>query len=226
MILKKDEVQMLKIFKYETEYFKLLIIVIAVLPLIFTVFAMNDFLLFQQVYFLKKYFWSVVVGLGIYAFVFMIWSLRKKELRDRKHILLPVSLKKIAFSRWIFGVAPFILTFFYLEIIRFCLPEQQIIFVERISGQLGLLFIFLAALDLLINASFAINQNSILKQKIFLAGILLMLLISTIIVSNLVSDSGIKPFPNGGEELFFFIWGLIISIIDVFVFAKRKSFLR
>jgi len=216
---------MLKILKAEIEYFKLLILAIVLLPLLFTVFAMNDVLLFQNVYFLKKYFWSVVVGLGIYAFVFMIWSLRKKELREREHILLPISINRIAFNRWLFGVAPFILIGGYLEIIRHCLPDQQTIFIERINGLLGILFMFLTAFDLLMNASFAITQKSYFKRKFSLAGIFLALLILTIAIINFVSSSEIKPFPTGGEEIFFFIWGFMISVVDAFVFIKRKIFL-
>ena len=73
---------MLKILKAEIEYNKTLLVVMLLLPLSFTIFALNDVKLFPQIYFLKKYFWSMVIGLGTYFLVYVIWTVRKKEFRD------------------------------------------------------------------------------------------------------------------------------------------------
>ncbi|NOX17506.1 MAG: hypothetical protein GXO87_04390 [Chlorobi bacterium] len=230
---------MLKILMAEIKYFKLPLLVIFALPLIFTVAALNDILLFEQVYFLKKYFWSVFVGLGTYALIIIIWSLRKKEIRERVHAALPVSVGKLAVGRWIFAVSPFLIVGFYVELLRCFIPVRQIIFIDRINGQLGMLFLALAAVDLAMNSWSALEFKRYDKRLFFTGLISAALLISGFGVIYLASASIIQPLSpsgdenifliqpqtSGGEEILFFVWGTVLSVIDLFVFKKRKSFL-
>ncbi len=109
---------MYKLFKSEIEYFILPVIIVVMLPLSFTFSALNDLKVFTEIYFLKKYFWSTVIGLGIYGLVFIVWSIKKKELRERVHALIPMSVKSISISRWLFGIIPFVLVGFYIELLR------------------------------------------------------------------------------------------------------------
>ena len=216
---------MLKILKAEIEYYNLLILLLVILPLCFTIFAENDILLFTNIYFLKKYFWSVLVGLGIYGIVFAIWSSRKKELRERIHALIPVKLKKRSISRWILGISPFIIVGFYIEMHHYFLPEQQVIFIDRINGQLGLMFIALAGVDLVINMWITFESKRYDKKILYSFSIVVGLLVLTFGVIYLVSTSIIKPLGFGGEEIFFFIWGTILSVLATILFSKRKSYL-
>ena len=216
---------MFKLLKSEIEYFILLVLLIILLPLCFTVFAINDVQAFSQIYFFKKYFWSVLVGLGIYALVFIIWTLRKKELRERKHALIPLATKKISISRWLCGISPFILVGLYIELHHYFLPTGQQIFIDRINGQLGLIFIALIAVDLVINFWIALERKRYAKRIIISVMLVITLTALSVGVIYAVSTSIIKPFGFGGEEIFFFIWGIIISIVDAIVFTKRKSFL-
>ncbi len=213
---------MYRLLKTEINYFKLHLSVIVLVSLIFTICALNNIKLFPQIYFLEKYFWSVIVGLGIYALVFMIWSMRKKEMRERQHALLPISINKLTFTRWLFGVSPFILVGFYIEMLRSILPSQQLIYIERINGQLGMMFIALVGFDLVINSWFALQSKRYDKRLIYTVILSIALIILSFGVIYIVSASIIKPFGFGGEEIFFFIWALIISLVDATIFTKRK----
>jgi hypothetical protein len=216
---------MLALLKTEMKYFRLPLLVIIILPLIFTAFAISDIKTFPQVYFLKKYFWSVLVGLGIYGLVFLIWSMRKKEMRERKHALTPITVNRISFIRWLFGITPFVLVGLYIELLHGVLPLDQLIFIDRINGQLGMMFIALVAVDLVINSWIALESKRYDKRLIYSFLLIIALIALSIGVIYSVTTSLIKPFGFGGEEIFFFIWGLLLSVIDALIFTKRKSFL-
>jgi uncharacterized membrane protein YqjE len=106
---------MITLIKTEVKYFGLQLVLILLLLLAFTAFSLNDIKIFVQIYFLKTYFWSAIIGLGVYGLVFIIWSIRKKEMRERVHALIPMSVKSISISRWLFGIIPFVLVGFYIQ---------------------------------------------------------------------------------------------------------------
>jgi hypothetical protein len=216
---------MFRLLKSEIEYYWLFILPIILLPLSFTSFAINDVKVFTEIYFLKKYFWSALVGLGIYVFVFIILAIRKKELSERKHALIPLATNKISISRWLFGISPFVLVGLYIELHHYFLESEQKIFIDRINGQLGMMFVALVAVDLVLNSWIALESKRYDKKLIYTFLITTLLAVLSFGVIYAVSTSLIKPFGFGGEEIFFFIWGIIISIIDAVVFTNRKSFL-
>jgi hypothetical protein len=78
--------------KIELKYFKIPLFVIVLLLLLFTIYAINDVQVFSDIEFLGKYFWSMVIGLGSYGIVFILWSQRVKEKHERMIYLLPISL--------------------------------------------------------------------------------------------------------------------------------------
>jgi hypothetical protein len=216
---------MLALLKSEMKYFRFPLLVMIILPLIFTAFALSDIKTFPQVYFLKKYFWSALVGLGIYGLVFMIWSMRKKEMRERKHALTPIAVNRISFMRWLFGISPFVLVGLYIELLHGVLPFEQLIFIDRINGQLGMMFIALVAVDLVMNSWIALESKRYDKRLIYSFLLVVALATFSFGIIYSVTTSLIKPLGFGGEEIIFFIWAIIISIIDTIVFTKRKSFL-
>ena len=187
---------MWELIKAEIEYFKIPLMAIVILPLSFTIFAMADIHLFHQTYFLKKYFWSMVLGVGTYAFVLIIWTIRKKEMRDRLHSSLPVSLNQTAIIRWLFGIAPFILTWIYIEMLRNVIPVAQTIFMNRINAQIGLMFIFLTSFDVIINA----DNSLVYRRYVKLFLIILVLIFLSLGVIYLVTISVIPPFPIGESQ--------------------------
>ena len=216
---------MLQILKAEIEYFWIHLLIIVMLLLSFTVFELNDIAFFSDIYLFKKYFWSMVIGMGAYFIVYVIWVVRKKELRDRSTIILPLNINQLSIVRWLFGITPFVFILLYLEMNRFILPEQQAIFIDRIYGQLGMMFIALAAIDLVMNAWSALALLRYDKRLLYSFLLIVVLTVSSFGVIYAVSTSVIKPFGFGGEEIYFFIWGLVVSVVDAIIFTKQKSFL-
>ena len=216
---------MLQILKAEIEYFWIHLLIIVMLLLSFTVFELNNIAFFSDIYLFKKYFWSMVIGMGAYIIVYIIWVVRKKELRDRSTIILPLNINQLSLVRWLFGIIPFVFILLYLETNRFILPEQQAIFIDRINGQLGMMFIALAAIDLVMNAWSALALLRYDKRLLYSFLLIVVLTVSSFGVIYAVSTSVIKPFGFGGEEIYFFIWGLVVSVVDAIIFTKQKSFL-
>lgn len=213
---------MLKILKAEIEYFKIPLIAMAIPLIAFSVFASADIHLFQNGRVLKKYFWPLSIGMGTYALVFIIWIFRKKELRDRSHSVLPISLDKITFTRWLFGIAPLILIWTYLELLRNFIAADQIVFVFGINLILGFMYLFIVSFDLILN----LDEN-LLKYKIIINYLVAILIaVSSIIISVLIFKTSVLPIlVIVGNEFYLLAWVLLLSILDAYVSRKRKSFL-
>ncbi len=216
---------MWKLIRTEIVYNKYLFGAQLILLVAFTTFALMDISPFENSYFLGKYFWSILVGLGIYLLVFALWSIRKKETRDRLHGLVPVNIKRLSIMRWVLGVSPFLLGIIYLESLEFVLPHGQQVFVGRINAQLSLLFIFIASFDLIINMD---NYLGILfsKYRYRIVGVTaaLIIVLSSLLI-YLIIQLEIDSILIFGDWIFFFIWGFLISIVSTVIFSKRKSYL-
>ncbi len=217
---------MFKYLKSEMEYYRYYMGGIILLPILFAVFAALNIHFFQNVYFLTKYFWSMVVGMGTYLFVFIIWTLRKREAREQIAVLIPIKRWQFSIERELFGIFPFVFSFIFIELLKFEIPEEQIVFIHRIQAQLGMLFIALVTVDLVLNFwNVLINLEYILRAVIASLVVILLIVLSSAVVYSISSDI-LKPFGFGGEEIYFLIWGLILAVIDVIVFVKRKLFLE
>ncbi len=213
---------MLKILKAEIEYFKIPLIVMVIPLIAFAVFAAADIHLFQNGRVLKKFFWPLTIGMETYALVFIIWTFRKKELRDRSHSVLPISLDKITFTKWLFGIAPLILIWTYLELLRNFITADQIVFVFGINLILGFMYIFIVSFDLIL------NLDAIIFNYTFIISYLVAIIISalSVIISFFIFKTSVLPILIiVGSEFYFIIWVILLSILDAYVFKKRKSFL-
>ncbi len=211
---------MLKILKAEIEYFKIPLIVMVIPLIAFAVFAAADIHLFQNGRVLKKFFWPLTIGMGTYALVFIIWTFRKKELRDRSQSVLPISLDKITFTRWLFGIAPLVLIWTYLELLKNFIVEDQVVF--GINLILGFMYIFIVSFDLIL------NLDAIIFNYTFIISYLVAIIISalSVIISFLIFRTSVLPILIiVGSEFYFIIWVILLSILDAYVFKKRKSFL-
>ena len=216
---------MYKLLKNEIEYFIIPISVIVILPLSFTFATLSELQVFSEIYFLKKYFWSTLIGLGIYGLVFIIWSIRKKEMRERVHALIPMSVKSISIGRWIFGIAPYVLVGFYIELLRGVLPSEHLVFISRINGQLGMMFISLVGIDLIINSWYALGSKRYDKRIVYIVLITIVVTLLSFGVVYSVTTAIFKPISFFSEEIYFFLWGIILSVIDAIIFTKRKIYL-
>jgi len=206
--------------KSELKYFIILIRFITILPMIFIVFALLNTNFFDKNDFLYKSFWSILVGLGVYFFVFIIWIIRYKETRDRLHLVLPITLFNLGVNRWILGVSPFLLTWICLEVLQIFVMENYLEHIDAVIAQLGLLFIFIVIFDIVLNFHFGSIKNKFWNPIIVAA----ILVIVSIIVVYSVTYSIIPPFFRGGGELYFMTWGLLLSFLDIYAFTKRESF--
>jgi hypothetical protein len=146
-------------------------------------------------------------------------------MRERVHALIPMSVKSISISRWLFGIIPFVLVGFYIELLRRVLPSEQIVFISRINGQLGMMFIALVGIDLIINSWYALGAKRYDKRIVYIVLITIVVLLLSFRVVYSVTTALLKPLSFGDGEIYFFFWGIILSITDAFVFTKRKTFL-
>jgi hypothetical protein len=209
--------------KSEIKYNAGLFFLIALICLTFTVLGLLDLELFKSGSFLEKYFWTIIISVGSYFIIFVYWSIRTVEKRDRLSVLLPLRKSELFFIRYLTGVVPFLIIASYIELNRLFLPGDWYVYIERISAQLSMLFIFLSL--------FAIAMEFQLKAKFQSTG---RNVINFIILFNLIAASialytldGFSYLPQMGQlegRLYFYIWGMITSFTAVRVFYRRSSY--
>jgi len=200
-------------------------ILIAALPVSFTLMGWLDIKVFQNIEFLKKYFWSALIGLGIYVLIFSIWAERAKELRDRHLALLPLEKRKVTLIRFFTAILPFIILPVYLELARYIINNSWFEHIERIPGQLGLLFIFIAMLSIIMDLRFHFLAKNVKYKSVLIISVFIILLIMSFGIIYMVTTSILPPLPVGEGWIYFYLWGLLIAVAAGLVFYKRESFL-
>jgi len=210
------------ILKSEIKYFQFLLGMILSLVLVFAAFAITNTKDFFRIEFFDRFAWSIFVGLGTYFLVFAIWINRYKESRDRLHFMLTINKMKVSLTRWFFGISPFIITWIMLELLRFFVPVDFLLYIDGVIAQLGLLFIFIVTFDIMLNYT-----NGFVKTKFWLTVLVTGIIVTlSVFIIYLVTYSFIPPFIIGGSEFYFMAWGFLISIFDIYVFYNRETFIR
>ncbi len=217
---------MFKIVKSEMEYFIWLYAVIAVMLFAFTFFAAVDHVVFESHRFFGKYFWSALIGLGCYLLVYTMGVSRIKEKRDRQLVIVPLSLKKIALARLLFGTSPFLLIYLYLLIFSFIADEKWDLFANRINAQTGILFVFLAMVALFMSLRNLWLTDSILKKSFKLIFAMTFSLLPIGLLISAIIMSVIPPIEFLTEEFYFYLAGFVLFAISVLAFSKQETYLN
>ncbi len=209
--------------KSELKYNSGLILITAFINIAFAVTGLLDISLFSENSFIGKYFWSIIIAVGSYFIIFIYWTKRTVEKKDRLYALLPLTNKQLALFRYLLGVLPFIIIASWIELNRLFLPEEWHKYIERISTQLSMLFIFLS----LFAAGMELQYDTAYKQK-------LDKIIDSVMLFNLIAASialytleGFTYLPQMGVlegRVYFYAWGLIVSFAAVRMFYKRKLY--
>jgi hypothetical protein len=217
---------MLRIIKTEMDYFKVPLAAILVLLMFFTLFAFNDIQVLSKNDFFKKYFWSMIIGLGSYGIVFLLWMQRVKEKHERIMALLPISLKTKKWSRWIFAVLPLTTAFIYIQLLHPFLPENWKIHVARISAQIGFLSMALASILIIRDIWFIISTRRELFKIFTGAVIIIFTAMGAFIITFIFNYDIVEPLYVHQEEFFFFLWALLISLSSLITYGMRKNYLE
>ena len=157
--------------------------------------------------------------------ILAIWAERAKELRDRQFALLPIGRKRVTLTRFITAILPFIVLPVYIELAGNIINNKWFVHIERISGQLGLLFIFILMLSIIMDLRFHFLAKNMKYKSIIIVSVFVSLSIMSIGIIYMVTTSILPPLPVGEGWIYFYMWGLLITTIAGLVFYKRESFL-
>ena len=214
----------LNIVSEEVRYIQAVYIAIAVPLIIFTLMGIADIKVIMNLSFVDRYFWSITIGIGAYMLIYGMNMNRVKEQRDRAITLLPVSLKARTVSKLIAGILPVLLIWCYLEILKHTMRNDWVVFVERVNAQLGLFFILLGTISILYEfTKMKLNMNSMIYGLSVIA-IFISIALTTAGLLYLVTYAYLINLPIGGDELYFYTWGLILTIISMGIFYRRESY--
>jgi hypothetical protein len=209
--------------KSEIKYNGRIVFITALINIAFTVFGLLGINIFPSESFPGKYFWTIIVAVGSYFVIFIYWTIRTVEKRERLSALLPLTKKQLALIRYLLGVIPFLVIASWIELNRLILPPEYHKFIARISTQLSMLFIFLSLFAIGMELHFETPYKSRINK-----------IIDSIILFNLTAASialytleGFTYLPQMGVlegRVYFYVWGLIVSSVAVRFFYKRISY--
>lgn len=213
---------MLKLLKYEIDYYKIPLSMIVFFMLIFSIYTLFDISVFRNTIFLSEYFWTIFVALGTYTVIFAIWTRRAKEKRERMHYLIPISKKQINLTRWFLGVIPVLILFIGLITISIFISIDQGVFVERILVQFGLFIIFLATFDLTLNLENFLKSKSVVNCSLITTVITFFV---ALISLGLIYCTTLYTEDTFAKYIFNF-WAIIIYTGSVYFNYKKQNFVN
>ena len=214
----------MKLILAEIKYYKPVFIAMSLPLIIFTLSGLADVKVLTKLDFVDKYFWSITIGMGTYMLIYGMQVARLKEQRDRMHAVLPVQQNYFSMARYVFGLLPVVVTAVYLVLLGYLLPSDWFVYVIRVVAQLGLLFIALGALSILYEiVKFGSALKTVYTSLLVSIGFVVISVLSAGLIYG-VSTSIIKPLPFGGDELYFYLWALILTYISYLIFMRRKSY--
>ena len=212
------------IVREDFRYYQIVFISITIPLIIFMLMAVADVKIMTKLVFIDKYFWSITIGVGAYMLVYGMNMNRIKESRDRLIGTFPITLKARTTAKVITGILPILIIWSYLELLKQFLSPDWSVYAERVNAQLGLLTILLGVISILFEyTKMGMNTKSyIMSLNVFLIFVVIISLSAGLIY--IVALGYLPRLPVGGDELYFYLWGLTLIIISMFVFYRRESY--
>jgi hypothetical protein len=88
-----------------------------------------------------------------------------------------------------------------------------------------MMFIALIEIDLIINSRYALGSKRYDKRIAYIVIITIVVALLSFGVVYSVTTAILKPISFVSEEIYFLLWGIILSVIDAIIFTKRKTIL-
>jgi len=195
------------------------------IPVSFTIFIVLGHPNMNEDQNISKILWPFIVGLLPLLVIVKSWGISNIiEKHGRINNSLSFSIRQLSISRIISGLIPIIGLVIYLVIVHLILIQDWGSIVKRVFYLFGSNFVIVTAVLL------TFDLQNVLRSKltvtiwqtgtiVFLPVILIGILIDQLIFTQLANDS------IAGEGLIFFCFGLMILVVDMYVFQKRNNFL-
>lgn len=219
---------MWQIVKSEFKYNWYTYTLVAIILVVYTALALTDFQLITG-----KNSNTDIWG-GLYSFVFVVltlsvWGQRLNEKRNRYFSILPISIKQLAVSRFIFIVIPFTVIVIYLTFIHLAIMNSWYSESSSLLIQIGILLILFAGFIRARDDWFSHWNFGKRTQAAFVSVLVIQVLLVALFV--VLPGSYSRFTPIFGEvfyhyvKIIFYLLGLVIMITTIFSYQKRKSYL-
>ncbi len=149
---------------------------------------------------------------------------RNKEKIIRQNILLPISIKKIALSRSLLILFPWILLILLLLIINRLILPESFENILTLVGQFGFLIIILSA-SVLLRDIYLQFANTKKGKPIVITTISFIGLLTFTILIIILADMIDPKLSEGKGIILIYVWGIFLTFLSVYSFIKRKSYL-
>jgi hypothetical protein len=166
---------------------------------------------------------NVLLLLLVLIFHLSILINRSKEKTERQNCTLPLSIYSLGLSRTIFLLVPWMIVIIGFYILNYILLPSTFSHVAILLGQFSFAFIlFFMAVFIQDIYLFNLGSKKIIRYiSSFLASLLIFCLTLVVIFSIDLID---PKFQIGTGILLIYAWGILLSLLVVISFAKRKFY--
>ncbi len=218
---------MWELVKIELKYFREAFYIPMVFILLFQVFEfyVKYLNLFEGMNIRGFSNWTGVNTILVIIFILSIWQNRFKEKRERVNVLLPISSKSIALSRFWFLIIPFLTLLIYFLLVHFLMQNLTDVKMSFPLIQFGVVSILIAGYIRARDDWFSYWNFGKRVQAAFVSVLIIQILVVAIFLNR--PEAIKQSFPVIGEYagIIFFLLGAIIMITTIFSYQKRKSYL-
>lgn len=214
--------------KYEFKYNWYTYMLLAILLLTYTTFAYMDVQLIEGKRFEIDY-WGGLYSFFLVVFTLSVWGTRFKENRNRFFQTLPVSVKDLATSRFLFSSIPFTTIVLYIVIVHLLVMNLWHAESSSMLAQIGLMFVLFSGFIRGRDDWFSYWEFGRRLQNAFVTVFIIQIIVVAIFLSLPIFYEDFTPI--FGEmfyhyiKVIFYLLGLVIATTAIFSFLKRKSYL-
>ncbi|MFC2084518.1 hypothetical protein ACFLS9_05630 [Bacteroidota bacterium] len=205
----------------EFHYHKNRLFLILILPVIYSLSISIDLPFLNDEHLVSRVFWPLLIGALPIVLIAVSKVLNIKEGRDRTYLVLPLNIRAIVLSRFLFGMIPLIYIILYSIIIYLNVVKDWEIITKRVMYQEGIYAILLS------NLAVAFELHLIFEvwsagRKIIL-GVVYFLIVAGIIF---FTDNALFPVMHQSYiGIIYFIIGVLIFTGSNYLYIKRKTYL-
>ena len=213
---------MLRILKNEIMYNLYHLIAAVIIPIaVFIIMIAINSTAAGRVTTLSKIIFPIVIGFGPVIYIAGIGAKSVYEKRIFRNSLLPVTNSQIAIAKMLFITLPLLLLFVILIFSSSSILGNAYILTEKTIYSCGIYFLLIAFLS----AGYdAVNLFRVFRTKYFnlLFNVMLVVFVAIVLLPDFMNIAQLSQLSLG---VIYFLLGLVVMLIDIILFIKRKSYL-
>ena len=212
---------MFRLLKNEIMYNLSHLIAAVIIPIAVYIYMIFNSTAVGEVKTISKIIFPMVIGFGPAVYIAGIGAKSVYEKRILFYSLLPVTNLQIAIVKILFITLPLLLLFLILFFCSQLLFGQAYILTEKIIYSCGIYFLLISFLS---SGYDVVNMFKFFRKIYFnlLINVMVIVLVAIVLIPGLMMLEQVSRLSLG---VIYFLFGMVVMLIDIILFIKRKSYL-